>query len=177
MPPGVARPFPTSCIATPWWHLSKTPTWCYLYCVFTYIHFPLIEKDICDRQNISSFLFIFCQVYPFLSYLLSIQLNLRYFSSNRTFLLFVVSTFAKIHILLFQQKLFSMIFAISNAYGNYNMLWKLIYLPIQEHSSLVAVGELPGSKSCGRRTAEKAMLTPACITILWAIQLATTCRQ
>jgi hypothetical protein len=36
---------------------------------------------------------------------------------------------------------------------------------------------LSGSASCGNNTAEYAMLTPACITILCATQLASTCKD
>jgi len=41
----------------------------------------------------------------------------------------------------------------------------------------VTVGMLSGSASCGNNTAEYAMLTPACITILCATQLASTCKD
>ena len=37
----------------PWWHSSETVTWRRLYRMFTYIYSPLIEKDICDIQNVS----------------------------------------------------------------------------------------------------------------------------
>ena len=36
-----------------WWHFSNTLMWCRLFHVFTYFYSLLIEKDICDRRNIS----------------------------------------------------------------------------------------------------------------------------
>jgi hypothetical protein len=41
-------PFPTSCLATPWWHLPKTLMSDHLYLVFTYIYSLHIKKSICD---------------------------------------------------------------------------------------------------------------------------------
>ena len=43
---------PSSCLAPLWWNFSETFTWCCLYRVFTYIYSLLIEKNICDHQNI-----------------------------------------------------------------------------------------------------------------------------
>ena len=48
------HPSPPS-LTTPWWHFPKTLMCCHHYHVFTYIYSLLIEKGICDRQNISSF--------------------------------------------------------------------------------------------------------------------------
>jgi hypothetical protein len=42
---------PLPVLQPPCWHFLM---WCYLYCVFTYIHSVLIEKDIFDRLNISN---------------------------------------------------------------------------------------------------------------------------
>ena len=36
-----------------WLHFSKTLMWRHLYCVFIYIYSLLIEKNICDHQNVS----------------------------------------------------------------------------------------------------------------------------
>ena len=36
-----------------WWHISESITWCHLNHVFTYIYCLVIEKDICDSQNVS----------------------------------------------------------------------------------------------------------------------------
>ena len=44
----------------PRWHFSKTLTWCRYYCVFTYIYSLLIEKGICDHQNMSLKLLCVC---------------------------------------------------------------------------------------------------------------------
>ena len=42
---------PSSCFF-PWWFLLKTVTWHHLYCVFTYIYFLLIEKNLFECRNI-----------------------------------------------------------------------------------------------------------------------------
>ena len=48
--------FPSSFpVLQPWWHFSKPLMWRHHYRVFTYIYSLLIEKGMCDRQNISSF--------------------------------------------------------------------------------------------------------------------------
>ena len=43
-----------------WWHLSKTLSWHHLYPVFTYFYSLLIEKDICDHQNILNMFLCVC---------------------------------------------------------------------------------------------------------------------
>jgi hypothetical protein len=43
------------------WNCSKTLTWRHLYCVFTYIYSLMIEKDICDRWNISNKFLCVCE--------------------------------------------------------------------------------------------------------------------
>ena len=54
-------PTPLPVSHPPWWHLSETVMWHCLYHVFTYIYSLLIEKDICDCQNISVKLLCICE--------------------------------------------------------------------------------------------------------------------
>ena len=66
---------PPSCLAIPWWHFSKTLTWCCLYHVFTNIYSLLIEKDSWDHWNISIrllcvFVCLLSRDLPFFSYFL-----------------------------------------------------------------------------------------------------------
>jgi len=44
---------PSSCPTPPWLLLSETARWRHLYRVFTYTYSVMIEKDICDCQNVS----------------------------------------------------------------------------------------------------------------------------
>jgi hypothetical protein len=44
---------PTLPVSHPlWWHSFESITWCHLYHMITYIYSLLIEKDICDCQNV-----------------------------------------------------------------------------------------------------------------------------
>ena len=47
------RSSPHPVLHSPWWFLSETVTWYYLYCMFKYFYCLLIEKEIWDCQNVS----------------------------------------------------------------------------------------------------------------------------
>ena len=61
-----------------WWQFSKTLMWHHLYHVFTY--FLLIEKDICDHQNVSIKLLRVCVCFlPGYLFIFSIRVSSFFF--------------------------------------------------------------------------------------------------
>ena len=65
----------------PWWHLSKTVTWCHLYCVFTYIYslYSLRKSSVIAETYQCSFHVFMCTFHLEISSFFSVRVSSFFF--------------------------------------------------------------------------------------------------